>query len=301
MQTITKPISRSPGYSPGLPQIPSIAQHANHFRIYPLSGIGQQPFSIFPGANKEQVELIWIKGGSSYIQTEGSRQLVTGNAIYCLSPWHNRKLFSPENAEGFYISFSPEFIHLSPASWMGDFDYSSNYISIPVEEDMQNELDFIAKKMICEFAGNSNRRAVLLQGLLNVFPLYISHNREESNPDTSATRENELVRNFMRLLKKNFIRNKMVSDYASDLCVTPNYLNRTIKKATGHTASHHIQQKIMLEAKKQALHSSVSMKEIAYNLGFDNIAHFSKFFKLNCGMNFTEFKKTQLLRYPGQP
>jgi AraC-like DNA-binding protein len=83
----------------------------------------------------------------------------------------------------------------------------------------------------------------------------------------------------------------MVSDYADDLCVTPNYLNRTVKKTTGYTASHHIQQQIILEAKRQATYFSTSMKRIAYNLGFDNLAHFSKFFKHNCGMNFTDFKR----------
>ena len=86
----------------------------------------------------------------------------------------------------------------------------------------------------------------------------------------------------------------MVSDYAGQLCVTPNYLNRTVKKVTGFTASHHIQQQIILEAKRKAIYSSVSMKEVAYYLGFDNLAHFSKFFKNNCGMNFTDFKKSAL-------
>ena len=66
---------------------------------------------------------------------------------------------------------------------------------------------------------------------------------------------------------------------------------RTKKKITGSTASHHIQQQIILEAKRQAMYFSTSMKQIAYNLGFDNIAHFSKFFKHNCGMNFTDFKR----------
>jgi AraC family transcriptional activator of pobA len=68
-------------------------------------------------------------------------------------------------------------------------------------------------------------------------------------------------------------------------------LNRTLKKTTGYTASHHIQQQIILEAKRQAMYLSTSMKQTAYYLGFDNLAHFSKYFKQNCGMNFTDFKK----------
>ena len=80
------------------------------------------------------------------------------------------------------------------------------------------------------------------------------------------------------------------------ICVSPpNYLNRTVKKMTGLTASYHIQQQIILEAKRQAIHSNVSMKEIAYFLGFDNLAHFSKFFKNNSGMSFSTFKKERAL------
>ena len=65
---------------------------------------------------------------------------------------------------------------------------------------------------------------------------------------------------------------KMATDHASQLYVTPNYLNRIVKKLPGFTASHHIQQQIVLEAKRQALHLSASTKEIAYNFGFDNLA-----------------------------
>jgi AraC family transcriptional activator of pobA len=121
--------------------------------------------------------------------------------------------------------------------------------------------------------------------------IYFSRNLKESERDVVQTREAELVRKFMSLLKKNFISQKMVSDYAGQLFVTPNYLNRTVKKITDFTASHHIQQQIILEAKRKAIYSTTSMKEIAYGLGFDNLAHFSKFFKNNCGMSFTDFKK----------
>ncbi len=80
----------------------------------------------------------------------------------------------------------------------------------------------------------------------------------------------------------------------SILFVTPNYLNEIIKKITGYSAGYHIRQRITLEAKRMALYSDNSMKEIAYNLGFLDCAHFSKFFKTITGSNFTEFKKEKL-------
>jgi AraC family transcriptional activator of pobA len=115
--------------------------------------------------------------------------------------------------------------------------------------------------------------------------------RLQPHGEVLQSREAEMVRKFMNLLKRNFVKQKLVIEYAGQLCVTPNYLNRVVKKVTGLTASHHIQQQIIMEAKRQAMYSQVSMKEIAYGLGFDNLAHFSKYFKTNSGINFTDFKR----------
>ena len=145
-----------------------------------------------------------------------------------------------------------------------------------------------------EYSNYFNRRMELLKGLLNIFMIYFSRNLKDREPDFVPNREKDLANKFISLMKMNYLSKKLVNDYASLLCVTPNYLNRTIKKITGFTASHHIQQQIIMEAKRQAMYSSVSMKQIAYNLGFDNLAHFSKFFKNNCGMNFTDFKKSNV-------
>ena len=156
----------------------------------------------------------------------------------------------------------------------------------------------IGQKMKKEFSNYYLLRSEILSGLLNILMIHFSRKFLTRNDEMAYTKDAELVRNFKILLKKWFITKKLVADYASELCVTPNHLNRTVKKITGFTASHHIQQYIILEAKRQAIHSNGSMKEIAYLLGFDNLAHFSKFFKNNSGMNFTSFKKT--LVYPGQ-
>ena len=86
----------------------------------------------------------------------------------------------------------------------------------------------------------------------------------------------------------------MVADYASQLLVTPNYLNGIVKKNTGQSAGHLIRKRVVLEAKRMARYSDAGMKEIAYYLGFSDSGHFSKFFKTVSGMNFTDFKKGEL-------
>jgi AraC-like DNA-binding protein len=86
----------------------------------------------------------------------------------------------------------------------------------------------------------------------------------------------------------------MVAEYAAQLLVTPNYLNRIVKRNTGFSAGHHIRQRIVLEAKRMGRFSGAGLKEIAYDLGFLDIAHFSRFFKTFGGTNFSEFKRGAL-------
>jgi AraC family transcriptional regulator, transcriptional activator of pobA len=238
-------------------------------------------------------EIIWIKKGKGVLQVDSQQYDLADNSIYCIAPGNTRKYVSNSAIQGYYISFTSEFIRLSERH-LSDYEWPEKYFNataILIDMEMQYELEVIAGKMEREYNNYFSRRHELLKGLLHIFMIYFSRNVKETRSVTLHTREEELTTEFLNLVKKNFMLKKMVSDYASSLCVTPNYLNRIIKKITGFTASYHIQQEIIIEAKNNAVRSGISMKEIAYYLGFETPAHFSKFFKNNSGMNFTDYKK----------
>ena len=74
------------------------------------------------------------------------------------------------------------------------------------------------------------------------------------------------------LLEKNYSKLKRPGDYAQKLNISAPYLNECIKNATGHSVSQHIQDRIILEAKRLLYHSDKSVKEIATELGFDDLS-----------------------------
>jgi AraC family transcriptional regulator, transcriptional activator of pobA len=253
----------------------------------------QETLSDLPSGKINVFEIIWIKKGNTAFQINDVKLDFTERNIYIITPGNTRKNISKDIVEGYYISFTKEFILFSDA-YPTDYPWTDQYLNVTanlIDNEMQYELEIIVNKMIIEYSNFFNRRQELLKGLLHIFMIYFSRNLKGSGTAILKSREDELVQGFMNLLKKHFITKKMVSDYASTLCVTSNYLNRTVKKITGFTASYHIQQEIILEAKKHAVRSGINMKEIAYHLGFETPAHFSKFFKNICGINFTEYKK----------
>jgi len=74
--------------------------------------------------------------------------------------------------------------------------------------------------------------------------------------------------------------------------VSTSYLNECVKKTTGFSVSYHIQQRILLEAKRLLFHSEQAVKEVAVALGFEDIAYFSRFFKKHVGMSALAFRNT---------
>ena len=106
-----------------------------------------------------------------------------------------------------------------------------------------------------------------------------------------------LVKQFKELLDNHFTNWHKVAEYAQVLHITPNYLNELVSQETGKSAKDMILNRIMLEAKRFATYSETSVKEVAYNLGFEDPAHFSKLFKNQEGLGFTEFRASIRKKY----
>lgn len=274
---------------PGLQQ-----DNKPQFEIHTLEWMEQhRPF--YDGVPKKIAcyEIIWVKKGQGSLAVDLQEYSLEDDSIYCLAPGQLRVLNPVSNLQGYYISLSAEFLYVADSQL--NFSFLNRHYtgskSLPViqpDKEMQSEIEMIVQKMMKEMANYFVLRTEILKGLLKVFMIYLFRKFEVK--EMVQDNDTELVRKFIVLIKKHFTTLKMVADYAKELCVTPNYLNKLVKQMTGFPASHHIQQQIILEAKRQAIYSGLSMKEVSYLLGFDNYAHFSKFFKNNTGMNFTSFK-----------
>lgn len=84
---------------------------------------------------------------------------------------------------------------------------------------------------------------------------------------------------FMDLLKQYYQTWKQPAHYAAQLAISVSHLNDTVKAITGRSVSAHIQQRSMLEAKRLLYFTDLSIKEIGYQVGYDDPVYFSKLFK----------------------
>ncbi|MEM7373054.1 MAG: AraC family transcriptional regulator [Bacteroidota bacterium] len=95
----------------------------------------------------------------------------------------------------------------------------------------------------------------------------------------------ELLRQFKILLEKNYKQYHKVKEYASLLNKSPKTIANQFKILGQKSPSAMIQDRIIAEAKRYILYSSLSVKEIAYNLGFEDAPSFSNYFKSKTGIS----------------
>ena len=107
-----------------------------------------------------------------------------------------------------------------------------------------------------------------------------------------SNRSKVIFDKFMRLVMEYHTQYRNVGFYADQLCLTPKYLSKLIKSATGRSAPEWIDSYVRLEAKNLLKYSGATIKEIVFKLNFPNQSVFYKFFKAHTGMTPTEYKNS---------
>jgi AraC family transcriptional activator of pobA len=143
-----------------------------------------------------------------------------------------------------------------------------------------------------ESARSSPGHALALDGLLEAIlanAIRLS-TALAGSPDTAVGRHQDLVARFRELIESDFRKNKSLGDYATALNVSESRLRNACLNVTGQSPMQMVNARILLEAKRELFYTSVSVSEIAYALGFDDPAYFTRFFSQRAGMSPSAFR-----------
>lgn len=131
---------------------------------------------------------------------------------------------------------------------------------------------------------------LLRDGCNALVALVISQYLDQTKSIDKLSRFEIVTKAFRKTLEHNYIAEKRPADYAQKLNISTPYLNECVKNTTGFSVSHHIQERIILEAKRLLYYSHKSVKEIASELGFDDYPYFSRLFTKVTGMTALAFR-----------
>jgi len=167
-----------------------------------------------------------------------------------------------------------------------------------LEEDkiklMSQYLSLMAEVIRMEGEYQEDALRSLVASMLCVVAGVWSERLEEVRNTTSQTtsRSRMIFDQFIKLVSEYHTKYRNVGFYADKLCLTPKYLSKLIKTASGRSAPEWIDAYVILEAKNLLKYSDITIKEIVYRLNFPNQSVFYKFFKARTGMTPSDYRNS---------
>ncbi len=197
---------------------------------------------------------------------------------------------------GYTCLFSEEFLKLSERSESLQQSPLFKIGGTPILNitDKQREfLNSIFQKMIDEQQSDYVYKDDLMRNYINLIIHEALKLQPSENYDQHKNAFSRITSVFLELLERQFpiestdrpLQLKSAQDYAKNLNVHVNYLNRAIKEVTGKPTTAHVTERIISEAKSLLQHTDWNIAEIAYALGFEYPTYFNNFFKKMTGTN----------------
>lgn len=241
--------------------------------------------------------IIFVERGKGVHYVDFTEFKIEDLTIYFIQPGQMHQLVLSSEPAGWVITFTEEFLVANSISekLINDIYLFNDYGQSPPLQVNEEDLP-VYKNLIDQmnhFTGSLESYTLEAVGsLLKIFLIQSNNHctlRKSNNPQLIET-GNHILSTFKQLLNKRYATAHMVSDYAAEMAVTGDYLNKIVKNLTGKSAKDHIQSKLITEAKRALLFSDISNKELAYELGFEESAHFNNFFKKITGQTPSEFR-----------
>ncbi len=243
----------------------------------------------------DQVFLIFTIQGELEYQTSLYKREVPVASLMVLT----------NNSTARFTKISPDFkcigFCFSREFWTDTLIHSHPYTTLSLvhpalvlkELQMKDILNFINFIKMAKNTGIKDKEPLMKYLVLGMFS-EIGKMYEEWSENFPKRSTQNLMREFARLLYSNYKTHRDVDFYVNALSVSKRHFSALVKSVTGMTAFKCIQMYVILKASSMLRNTTMSIKEIAFELNFDDTSHFCKYFRKNMKMSPESYRRQGL-------
>lgn len=276
----------------GAPLPEGIAREIGHFNVFESEKLFDKKTGtrIMPYSRRAYYKISWLRGKSRAEYADKIIDIQENALLFATPkiPYH----WLPEDSDqtGMFCIFTPDFLSAGKTGMILDDLPIFQPGQLPVfqlSDEEIKEIEYIFRKMHKELGADYKYKYDLLRNLV----MELIHYGQKLQPmlalSTTQNASERISSLFIELLERQFpleslnqkLNLRTPKDYADRLAVHVNHLNKVLKEVTGNTTTQLISSRVTQEAKILLKQTNWNIAEIAYTLGFDDLAHFSNFFK----------------------
>jgi AraC-like DNA-binding protein len=245
--------------------------------------------------------IVWVKEGVGKLQVDFTGYDLQKNSVLFFSPFQPYFIEATSPAKGLIIDFHTDFFcllkHQKEAAFCGllfNNIYDPPFITLSARE--AGLFDILTGQLIEEVQKSEMAQHELLVSTLKIMLIHSCRLRIEQQASArTSLPENDhlyLIQNLKEAIDKHFREKHSATDYAEVLNISPKALAKITRLHFNKTLTALIAERIVIEAKRDLYMTRKQVKEIAYDLGFKDEYHFSRYFKNNTTVSPQLYRKT---------
>lgn len=245
--------------------------------------------------------LIWLTKGDGKVKADFSEYDFQENSLFAFSPYQPFMMSANKNLGGIAIQFHPDFFcihkHQAEVACNGVlFNNIYNPPFITIDENSASTFRMLMEQIKTEMLNPALAQYELLVSYLKIFLITASRLKTEQEPKAlqavSDLKEPFILQNLKDAIEKDFRIKHSASDYAKLLNISASALAKITKTHFNKTLTDLISERIIIEAKRELYLTNKAVKEIAYELGYQDEYYFSRFFKTNADISPQMYRDT---------
>lgn len=247
-------------------------------------------WEIKPHRHGDLLQLLYVQAGEAELEIEGQVRQVQRASLQIVPALCVHGFRFSRDVQGYVLSLAQPLVE-QLAQPLG-----LQWLQAPVcfEVDEQRRyLDALFESISQEYGRLQPARELMLQSLISVLLVAVARRqlaRSEAHEPTDG-RGREHVQAFVQLLETHFREHLPIEHYALRLGISATHLNALCRRLAGQSALQLINQRLLLEAKRCLVYTTMTVSAVSDSLGFSEPSYFSRFFKRGTGMAPKDFRQ----------
>lgn len=261
-----------------------------YFEVLNIESGDMLPNDVIDG----QLSIYWFEEDDNCLIIDSKDYVFNKNQLICLTSMH--KVIVQKLGKVKYLRFNSPFFcilnHDSEVGCKGILFFGSSNLPIlnPRPEDF-SILETVWKMILIEMESRDNLQLEMLQMMLKRLLILCTRiYKGQENYQAIDNKQVDIVREFNFLVEQHFKEKHTVAEYATILNKSPKTISNLFGKVSEKSPLQIIQNRIMIEVRRLLRYTEMPVSEIGYQVGYQDIQSFSRFFKKHEGVSPSQFR-----------
>lgn len=220
------------------------------------------------------------------------RHPIIDNSIFIMRPAQVHRFELKAGSEGYWLAFNKEFPLLSSATCNALLRKAASRNFNELNEKDIGTLCPILQTILEEYQSKQAGFEFIIKASVEIFLIQFLRLQKKDNAAVVPNQyPQEKLQEFMNTLEANISTTKQAAAYANMLSLSLFQLNSITKSLVGKTIAALIEDQILLEAKRHLMGTPNQVSQIAFQLGYEDVSYFIRFFKKKMGVTPDAFRK----------